>query len=72
LAKKAEDSNTGLESPIDEVDATDYVEENATRGAPSDYGLYMCEGCGQRVLGFDKENHIKKAHGGKQQKFLGK
>jgi hypothetical protein len=36
----------------------------------SDYGLYKCSGCGQMVLGFDKENHVQLLHGGEEQEFV--
>ena len=33
---------------------------------PTDYGLYKCSGCGQMVMGFDKENHTQLMHGGEE------
>jgi len=31
----------------------------------SDYSLFRCNGCGQMVIGFDKENHVQTLHRGK-------
>ena len=33
--------------------------------ALSDFGLYKCQACGARVLGYDKGNHTREVHGGK-------
>lgn len=35
----------------------------------SDYSLYKCQGCGQMVMGFDQENHVRKVHGGEDPGF---
>jgi hypothetical protein len=35
----------------------------------SDYSLYKCQGCGQMVLGFDREKHVEDVHGGESQGF---
>ena len=35
----------------------------------SDYSLYKCQGCGQMVLGFAKDEHVKDVHGGEGQGF---
>jgi hypothetical protein len=29
------------------------------------YGVYKCETCGKMVMGYEKENHEQKVHGGK-------
>jgi hypothetical protein len=31
----------------------------------TDFGLYKCESCGKMVMGFEKENHEREKHGGK-------
>jgi len=36
----------------------------------SDYSLYKCSGCGQMVLGFDKDIHIQQMHHGKDPGYL--
>jgi hypothetical protein len=30
----------------------------------SDFGLYKCPLCGKMVMGYEKENHVREAHGG--------
>lgn len=47
----------------------DSPEEAEVQIGPSDFGLYRCTACGDRVLGFDKENHIREAHGGQRVEF---
>lgn len=39
----------------------------APEGQPmlADYSLYKCQVCGQRVMGFDQQNHERFEHGGK-------
>ncbi len=32
----------------------------------SDFGLYKCGGCGKLVVGYDREDHVKKFHEGKK------
>jgi hypothetical protein len=32
----------------------------------SDFGLYKCEACGKMVMGFEKEQHAKEVHKGKE------
>ena len=36
---------------------------------PSDYGLYRCQGCGKRIMGFDKEDHVRRVHADKDPGF---
>ena len=31
----------------------------------TDFGLYKCDVCGKRVMGFEKANHEQEKHGGK-------
>ena len=31
--------------------------------------MYKCQGCGQMVLGFDREKNVNAVHGGKSQEF---
>jgi hypothetical protein len=40
-------------------------EENPAKTMLSDFGLYKCGECGKMVMGFEKENHVQDAHGGK-------
>ena len=60
--------------PVDENPAAEMpaagllVKEQAAAApppAPTDYGLYRCQGCGKRVLGYDKVEHTRQVHGGK-------
>ncbi len=47
------------------VATTKPVEENPAQPMVSDFGLYQCVQCGKMVMGYEKENHAKDAHGGK-------
>lgn len=31
----------------------------------SDFGLYKCQACGKMVIGYEKEQHVKEVHKGK-------
>jgi len=45
------------------------VEEDVPAEVPqtevNDFGLYKCQSCGQMVMGFGKDEHVKSAHKGK-------
>ena len=45
------------------------VRDKKSAGA-SDYSLYKCQGCGQMVMGFDRESHVERLHGGESQGFV--
>jgi hypothetical protein len=32
----------------------------------SDFGLYKCLGCGKMVMGYERENHVREGHEGKE------
>jgi hypothetical protein len=39
------------------------VEENPAQPMLSDFGLYKCPLCGKKVMGYEKQKHVKDAHG---------
>jgi len=41
------------------------AEENPAQPMLSDFGLYKCQACRKMVMGYEKENHVKNAHGGR-------
>ncbi len=65
---REEQEDLPLKPPPETAPATS--SSPAKPSAPvSDYGLYRCQACGQRVLGFDRENHLREAHGGQRAEF---
>jgi len=65
-AREAPGQQPELQMSLPEPDPP---EEAEVQVGPSDFGLYRCMACGDRVLGFDKENHIREAHGGQRVEF---
>ena len=70
--------NAKEEEPILEEEPTAEEEDPPPKKDPvaeekaaevSDYSLYKCQGCGQMVLGFEKEKHVKEVHRGEEQEF---
>lgn len=59
-----------------EVEEEELIPENKSviqkkAADASDYCLYKFQGCGQMVLGFDMEKHVRDVHGGESQEFVG-
>jgi hypothetical protein len=61
---KGESLSTGkTEGPISDLQSSAAREEAS---APStDWGMYRCEVCGQMMMGFAREDHARKVHGGR-------
>ena len=65
-------------TPVPAPNTTDHEKEEQLDNpshtgnlAPStNFSLYKCNGCGQMVMGFDKENHINKMHGGDEPELV--
>ena len=38
--------------------------------AETNYGLNKCQLCGQMVMGFDREEHVRDVHGGQEVGFV--
>ena len=60
-AKFEETSQDGLK--VEETTTEDMSTQS------SDYSLYRCKGCGQMVIGFDQESHLRTVHGGEDPGF---
>jgi len=46
------------------------VQETSGQPTFSDFGLYKCGACGKMVMGFDRENHAREAHKGKNVEWV--
>ena len=58
----------------DSISPTDVAEEHEEVATPNemeapslaDFGMYRCESCNKIVLGFDRPNHNRDFHAGKE------
>jgi len=62
--------------PLEKKSATgqaDYPEINSTTASQpisDDHALYRCLACGKRVIGFNKEDHTQRVHGGRDPGYI--
>lgn len=71
-AREAPGQQPELQMSLPEPDPPEEAEEPEepeVQPAASDFHLYRCLTCGERVLGFDKKNHNLEAHGGQRVEF---
>jgi hypothetical protein len=71
--QKKEGRPAGVQTKSQEQAPKPLPEEPAQpEGQPAlaDFGLYKCAVCGKMVLGFDKENHEREKHGGKNVEWM--
>lgn len=60
----AEEEQVAGEDNRDYVVQEDEPSRSVKEAQPTDYTLYKCQGCGQMVMGFDREEHVREVHEG--------